>query len=746
MRVQTEWPGPGRAIVLETKLHPPPTRAGLVERAGLLRDMVEAEASVVVVCAPAGYGKTTLLAQYAAVVDRPLTWLSLDATDDDPVLLALELATAVERLSPVDGRVFASLGSPAPAIDRVVLPGLVNSLNAAGNVALALDDLHLVDSPASQAVLAFLCEHLPPETQLLVASRDTSALPLGTLRVNGGLLELGWRDLALSRLETEGLLRAAGAPLSEDDLDAVLEHTEGWPAAVYLSALALRDAGAGREPELGMASDDRDLLDYLSGELLTRLPAERLSFLLRTSILDRLSAPLCDAVLERRDSARQIAELEHSNLFVQPLDRRREWFRYHHLFQEALRTELARRDRASVPALHRRASRWHEREGTPEEAVQHALAAKEVHRATELVVQMARGLVNVGRLATVRRWLDAFPDDDIARSAPLALTAGWVSALNGEKDRARRYVSLAAGAPWHGLGPVGEPSLESALALIRGVFGWDGVSRMHADALTAYTLLPAGHPAHEPAAAALGSCLMLLGRTAKAVPLLEEASALGGARATASVLALGLLAQLALEEGRLDVAERAAGEGLALIAGLGLGAGAASASVDTALACLSAHRGDLPRARVHLDKVRSILPRVAAAPWRAIRTRALLGRAALATGDLPVAAALLEEARRELAHYPDAGVLPRLLVREERALEAARGGAGALAEPLTAAELRVLELLPTHLSSSEIGAMLHISRNTVKAHARSIYRKLDVGGRSDAVERARRHGLLGPGG
>ena len=367
--------------------------------------MLGAEASVVVVGAPAGYGKTTLLAQYAAVVDRPLTWLSLDATDADPVLLALELATAIERVSPVDERVFASLGSPAPAIERVVLPGLVNSLNAAGDVALALDDLHLVDSPGSLAVLAFLCEHLPPGAQLLVASRDTSALPLGTLRVSGRLLELGWRDLALSRLETEGLLRAAGAPLTEDDLDAVLERTEGWPAAVYLAALALRDAGEGRGPGLGVAGDDRDLMDYLSGELLTRLPPERLSFLLRTSILDRLSAPAVRRRAGRRDSARQIAELEDSNLFVQPLDRRREWYRYHHLFREALRAELARRDARSVPSLHRRASRWHEREGTPEEAVQHALAAEELRRAAELVVQGARGLVNVGRLATVRRWL-----------------------------------------------------------------------------------------------------------------------------------------------------------------------------------------------------------------------------------------------------------------------------------------------------------------------------------------------------
>ncbi len=732
------------SIVLETKLHPPSARPELIERVGLLRQLLGSEASLVVVGAPAGYGKTILLSQYAAVVDRPFVWLSLDATDADPVLLALELATAIDRVAPVDARVFASLGRPAPAIERVVLPGLVNSLHAAGNVALAVDDLQLVDSPESLAVLSFLCQHLPPGVQLLVASRDTPALPLGSLRVHGGLLELGWGDLALSRTELEDLMRATGAPLEGLDLDALHERTEGWPAAVYLAALHLRDGG-GRGSRFGVAGDDRDLVDYLSSELLTRLPPGRLSFLLRTSVLDRISAPLCDAVLGRQDSAQEIAELEHSNLFLVPLDRRREWYRYHHLFRDVLRAELARRNARSVPSLHRRASRWHEREGTPEEAVQHALAAKDMRRAAELVVHTARGLSRIGRLATVRRWLEAVPEDVIADSGPLAMTAAHAMALSGERQRARRYVAVAEGAPWSGLGPAGETSPEAAVALIKATYGWEGVSRMRADALTAYRLLPAGHPAHEPAAVALGCCLMLLGRTAEAVPLLEEASAVGKAAAMASILALGVLAQIALEEGRLDAAAARVRGGLALIDGLEFGDHAASASVDTAAACLGARSGDLSRARAHLENARSVLPRVAAAPWESIRTRALLGRAALALGDLPLAGALLEEARRELANYPDAGILPRLLAREERALEAARGGGGVLGEPLTAAELRVLELLPTHLSLAEIGETLHISRNTVKAHVRSIYTKLAVSGRADAVERARRQGLLAAG-
>lgn len=727
--------------MLETKLHPPPPRPGLIERVGLVRRLVASDAPVVVVDAPAGYGKTVLLSQYAAVADHPVAWLSLDATDADPVLLALELATVIDRVAPVDARVFTSLSSPAPAIQRVVVPGLLNGLHAAGDVALVLDDLHLADSPGSVAIVSLICEHLPPGARLVVASRDTSALPLGTLRVSGRLLELGWRDLMLSRTETEGVVHATGAPLEGRDLDSLQERTEGWPAAVYLAALALRDDD-GLASEIGVSGGNRELVDYLSGELLTRLPAERLDFLLRTSILDRFSAPLCDAVLGRRDSAQEIADLEHANLFVQPLDRRREWYRYHHLFRDVLRGELARRDARSVPSLHRRASRWHELEGTPEEAVQHALLSKDRSRAADLVVEFGRALIVAGRLATVRRWLGAFPEAEFADSAPLAMAAAWVRALDGQKTQARRYVSVAEGAPWRGRGPLDEPSLEAALALARGVYGWEGVSRMRADALTAYRLLPAGHRAHEPAAVALGCGLMLLGRADEAVPYLEEGAALAGTRGPATLLALAVLGQMALDEGRLDAAEAMVRSGLALIAEQGLGENTFSASVDITAAGLGALRGDLTRARVHLERARSVLPRTAAAPWRSIRAHVLLGRAALALGDLPLAGALLEEARREIANYPDAGILPRLLAREEQALQGALGGAGVLDEALTAAERRVLERLPTHLSLAEIGEMLHISRNTVKAHVRSIYMKLGAKGRTDAVERARRRGLL----
>jgi len=357
------------------------------------------------------------------------------------------------------------------------------------------------------------------------------------------------------------------------------------------------------------------------------------------------------------------------------------------------------------------------------------------------VVANARTLQNSGRNATIRRWIDAFTDEDVARSAPLAMTCAYLMFLLGQRDRARRYVALAQSGNWSGVGALGESSLESAVALANAVFGCDGVSSMHAHAVTAYRLEPVGRPAHEPAAHALGMSLLLLGRTDEAVPLLEEAAALGPARAVVTLMSLGQLAQIALEERRDEEAEALATGGLALAHRLGLEERIASASLHVALACLGVNRGDR-RAREHLDHGVSLVAGLSAMPLLEIQTRALLGRVALALGEPELAASLLEQARRGLARFPDAGVLSRLLAREEHQLEAVRGGGGVLPDHLTNAERRVLDLLPTHLSVSAIAEVLHISTNTVKSHQRAIYRKLGVARRADAVSAARRLGIL----
>ena len=714
-----------------------------MRRDGLVARLADPDLSMVFVGAPAGYGKTTLLAQYAAAAaGGPVAWVSLDQADDDPVVLVMALVTALERVAPVDPRILRSLAGSRQALEQVVLPRLVNALAAIPGISLLLDDLHLVHEPASLAVVAFLAEHVPISARLLVASRDVSFLPLGRMRVRGGLLEITEVDLALERPEVAALLEAAGVGLDDGMLEAVVERTEGWPAALSLvvPSLSARSANCSDIADL-LAGDDRDIVDYFASELLSRESPDRLSFLLRTSILERLSAPLCDAVLERGDSASVIAGLEREHLFLLPLDHTRRWYRYHHLFRDVLRAKLVQSDGERISSLHLRAAKWYDRHGTPEEAFQHAIAGGDMVQATDLVVRHSRPLMNTGRLFTARRWLDSFSDEDVADSAPLALAGAAVVGLFGEKERARRYFAFAERAPWWGVGFMGETSRESALALLKALFGWEGVTRMRAHALVAYDLEPLGSPAHEPAALALGSSLLLLGRSHDAVPLLEEAAGLGSERASGALVALGELAQIALDGGVLDEAEAQSQRGLALIDRLALEEQTFSASVHAATACLGARRGDA-RAREHLDMALPLLVGLSAWPWLSIQTRTFLGRAALEIGDTDLAARLLEQARRELAQLPDAGVLSRRLAQEEHRLEDIRGGGGVLAESLTNAERRVLDVLPTHLSVCEIAEGLHISASTVKSHQKAIYRKLGVARRSDAVAAALRLGLL----
>lgn len=706
--------------------------------------LLDGSAPVVSVCAPVGYGKTTLLTQYATASGRPVAWISLDAADDDPALLLLEIATALDPIVPIDGRVFRLLTAAGLDAPTTVAPILLNAIAAGPDVALLVDDLQLVSEPASLGVLSFISEHLPVGSRLVVASREALPLPLGRLRARGLVLELGPGDLALDRSEAKALLDEAGSHLEQDAFEALFERMEGWAAGFYLAALSLREATDRNSTAREFAGDDRDVVDYFASEVFDRQPSERLSFLLRTSILDRFTAPLCDAVLRRHDSAQIIDELERSNFFLVPLDHRRDWYRYHHLFSSLLRAELARREPRLEWTLRRRASVWHEQQGTIAEAVEHALAAGDWRRAAELYATHARLLMVAGRQATLRRWLEAFPDEAVADFAPLAIAAAWVTGQLGEREQARRYLALAEGATYEGPLPLGESSLESAVALLRAMQAWEGVSQMRSHAETAYRLESPGTVAHGMAALALGASHALAGRPDDAAALLEETASLGEAVANQAIIAQGLLALIALDDGRQEEAEARLGDGLAIVERLGLEDYQAATPIFAGLACLQVARGHDDEARVSLDRCIFLLPRTTALPWWQIQLLVLTGRVATTLGDVGRAGSLLEQARRHLGRYPDAGILPRLLAKEERALEAARGGAGKLLEPLTEAEQRVLELLPTHLTVAQIGASLYLSRNTIKGHLKAVYRKLDVASRAEAVARARTLRLLPP--
>jgi LuxR family maltose regulon positive regulatory protein len=373
--VEAAIPDPDR--LLATKLHIPQLRPGFLARPRLLELLSEGtDAELTLVCAPAGFGKTSLLGDWARRSRRPVAWLSLDGGDCDPVRFWRYVAAALDRARPgIRRRVDALFrgGQPTP---EAVVTGLVNGLvEGPETVVLVLDDYHLIEAPAVHDSLAVLLERLPPQLRLVLASRADPPLPLARLRARGQLTELREPDLRFTPEEAADLLRAAvGAELPETAVAALGDRTEGWAAGLQLAALSLQghaDVGAFVERFSG---SHRFVLDYLTEEVLDRQPEQLRSFLLQTSILTRLSGELCDAVTGRTDGQQLLEQAERANLFLHPLDEVRGWWRYHHLFADLLRVRLAQEQPDRVPELHRAAAAWHEAQGLADEAIGHALA------------------------------------------------------------------------------------------------------------------------------------------------------------------------------------------------------------------------------------------------------------------------------------------------------------------------------------------------------------------------------------
>src|SRR3954467_4381981 len=428
--------------LLETKFHVPRRGRGLVPRPRLIEALTRrAESALTLVSAPAGFGKTTLLTEWlaawraAAPADgRSAAWLSLDPRDNDPALFWRYLVTALDAAVPgVGSNSLEQLQSSQPPTEAV-LATLLNDLNAVENdVVLVLDDFHVIEASEVQDGMKFLLEHLPPRIHLVLAARADPALPLARLRGRGELVEVRAAALRFTPDEAAGYLNGVmGLALTPRDVEALEGRTEGWIAALQLAALSMqgRDDVAGFIA--GFAGNDRYIVDYLAEEVLQRQPERVRSFLLQTSVLGRLSGPLCDAVTGRDGGRAMLEALDRGNLFLVPLDDRRQWYRYHHLFADVLQAHLLDEHPDRVRGLHLRASDWYERNGDRAEAIDHALAGGDVGRAADLV-ELALPALRRGRQeATLSRWLQAFPDE-VSRVRPV-LTMGYVSSLmvNGE--------------------------------------------------------------------------------------------------------------------------------------------------------------------------------------------------------------------------------------------------------------------------------------------------------------------------
>lgn len=427
----------------EAKLSIPLQRAGIVTRHVLLDRLLASTARVVSVVAPAGYGKTTLLAQWAALDDRPFVWVRLDERDNDPTLLLSYVVGGLSRIEPVHVSLRRALAAPSTSIGSTVVPRLGAALaTRQASFVVVLDDVHVLRSPESLDAVMAIADHLPVGSQIALGGRSDSALPIERLRLTDEVLEVGTTELALGLCEARELLDGAGVDVAEADAVELHRRTEGWAAGLYLIALALRHSGCDDELAAHIRGDDRFVTDYVRVEHLSRLSTRQLRFLTRTAVLDRMCGGLCDAVVQRKDSTSMLESVERSNLFLVPLDHRRAWYRYHELFRDVLLTELNRREPDEVPELYRRAADWCEGNGFPEDALHYALEGGDNERAARLIGILSLPLYRAGRVATLEEWFgrlelpaDEYPAAAMVRGWLRQSGSGWASSLTAAELR-----------------------------------------------------------------------------------------------------------------------------------------------------------------------------------------------------------------------------------------------------------------------------------------------------------------------
>jgi LuxR family maltose regulon positive regulatory protein len=737
--------------LIETKLHAPALRKEWVQREELVGYLAGCVTSrLLLVEAPAGFGKTTAVAQWRAsmIEDRAFAWISLDRGDDDPARLWSHVVGALQGACPEFGGrdTLRALRALVPDVSGKVLPRLANELAALRTpVVVVLDDYHLISEPSCHDQVGFLLSHLPDTVQLVLVTRADPPLPLARLRAAGVMAEVRVPELRFAPAQAAALVRTVAAvDLTEADLADLVERTEGWPAGVYLAALSLRGQSSPETFVRQFGGDNRFIVDFLAEEVLSRQPAQIRQFLARTAVLDRFCAPLCEAVTGSANAAEILDVIERDNLFLVPLDDNRQWYRYHHLFAQVLRSQLARTEPTIVAILHQQASAWHRQSGSAEEAIDHALAARDVTAAVDLIACHWPAYMDTGRIGTVHGWMRCLGDDQIGADPVAAHCAAWCAVITGDRDSLRRWLPVLESADHDGPLPDGIRSLRSSAALLRGCFGFDGIDSMRDSASAAAEMeSDPQSPWYALARTALGSALYLSGELDAVAGPLTEALASDASIPAARVAALSLLAVVRVEQGQAAQAQELARTAGQLVTDNDLGGTQQASVAYTAAAAVYAEQGHPEEAHQELEHALRIRRRwFAISPWPVIDTMLRMAPVLYDLDDCPAATALLSEAREMLGAWPDGAKAQwaRLHRVERRNAASPRTAAG---ERLTEREVTVLELLPTTLSLREIGQQLHVSPNTVKTHTKAIYRKLDVSTRHDAIARGHDIGILG---
>lgn len=729
-------------VPVEAKLRPPPAFDHLVPRTSLLERLLSSSnVPVVAISGPPGSGKTVLATQWDSADSRPFGWLTLESTDTDPVGLATYVLLALHRLEAVDVAGSSMLTVPSRPARAVAL--IAETLRQMKRpFVLVLDGADALTAPGAEGMVQSIAEHLPGGSQVVLVSRASVFLDREK-SVSSRTIEVDGADLAFSRPETRALIDAMDLRLPEEDVDELLELTRGWATGIYLTLRALSDL-SGDERSAGIPAAQDGIASYFHDEVLDRLPSGVGASLRRTSILRTLSGPLCDAVLGTRGSIDMLRQLVRDNDFIERCEGRAERFRMHPMLAQTLHGDLVAIEPQLLASLHARASSWLEGQGDLDEAIRHAIAAPDPARAARLIWRRAPAQIAAGRTGLVEDWLDAFTPDQVAARSELALAKAWCALVRGRPvdhwlPVVERSAHLAAAE--EGVVPVAAGS-----ALLRAMLARNGIAQMAADAR-----LAAANQSDErwacAAGALAGSALLLLDRPAEARASLESAAERAAELDAPHVRALALaeLALLLIDDDRWAEAESLAARAIDSLQEHGLADLAVLQPVWAIASLLAAHAGrDGEAEALHRRCLQSLAQTVDPPAWVGAQCREILARGRLFALDAVTAKTLISEAQALLPQLPDAIQLRasiELLVRHIAQLSAENGAAEAIL-PLTHAELRVLELLPTHLSFEEIGKQLFVSRNTIKTQAVSAYRKLGVSSRSEAVERAAALGLI----
>jgi LuxR family maltose regulon positive regulatory protein len=743
----------GEFVAVATKLLVPERRSGLIERPELIAALEAGRARrATVLAAATGFGKTSTLTEWASTSPARFAWVALDAGDDDPMRFWSYVVAAVETAAPeLPGTAGRRLRGPGVSIADEVLPVLVNELTTLSDpLVLVLDDYHAIEDEEIHAGVQYLLERLGPRVHVVLAAWTVPPLRLGRLRARGELNECRADTLRFSEAEVAALLNGAhGLHLGPDELAGLYRRTEGWVAGLNLVALSLRETGDRAAFLAGMPVDDRFLVDYLWDEVVARQPPGTRDFLMRTAVLERLSSELCDAVLERPDSAEMLLELERSNLFVIPLDYERRWFRYHAMFRAMLLRQLERFDPAGVPELHRRASAWYAARGDVHGTIEHAISAGDAHVAAATLRRSWLDLYSDGKANEAIGWIDRLPPETLAEFPDLALARAGVSrAMGRPQEEVEPWLERVEQAARETADRRERAELMAGVACQRSMLrlGQCDVGEAVRLARAAVAMRPDGSPEAPSDSYFLALCLFWTGAGREAETRLREYldTVPPGELDVRRVYAMALLAIANAQRGELDVAERLVEGAVSTTEARGQTEHPPTQVVYVALGMVLLARGDVEGAEDWLEHA-ATLARRGADRIEIAHATVWLGRSRVRAGDVGGAAEALDATRAALAGALVPALVGLVVTLEAELREAPAPAApdpGADGEPLSPEELNVLELLPTGLTYREIAERLALPLETVRADGRRVRRKLGAVTRGEAVTAARRLELI----